>query len=145
MAQATPIRRYEVAFLRPLWMIAVFALIALALRGYWWSVGVAVISLAYIGAIGAGLHPSLTANELTEGPVDSAPSQREAVILSQEIQHALIDRACTHTGILLGVWLCWAGIAFLRWHWFVVLPAAWFLAVFTAGFARFRFGTRMLQ
>jgi hypothetical protein len=72
-----PIRRFELFFLRPLWGATVIFTVIAAITSHWWWAGGGVLAIMYFGVIGAKLHPSLSAGELAEGPLEGQAAVAE--------------------------------------------------------------------
>ena len=133
---ADPIRRFELYFLRPVWgAIILFTAIA-AFNSRWWWVGGGILALMYIGVIGAKLHPSLTAHELSQGPLTGSATVKELGALSDTEKRILVTQACNRVGHLAAVALAVYFLAVLGWRWYIGLPVAFFGSAFFAGILR---------
>lgn len=73
-----PITRFELTILRPLWGLVIVGMLAAMFATRWCWVGGGLLALVYIGAIGSGLHPSPTAGDLPEGPLNGMASVLES-------------------------------------------------------------------
>jgi len=64
------------------------------------------------------MHPLQSAHDLSQGPLKGQAATREALMLTPEDQLALVRRACTRVGILMGIALFVVLLAVVRWHWY---------------------------
>jgi hypothetical protein len=123
---ADPIKRFELWFLRPLWGVTIATILAAAINLRWWWVVGGVLSIMYLGAIGAKLHPSLNAVELAQGPLTSAVKIADSNAMARAERAALVMRACYRVAHLLMAWSAACFIVVLGWRWYVAIPAACF-------------------
>jgi len=127
-----PVRRFEVAILRPAQLLILAAGTVTALRGRWWWVVGCVLGLLYLGVVGSKLHPLQTASDLAQGPLEGPVAAAESAVLTQDDKRRLVDQACTRIGILAGAVLFFVLFGLFRWRWYWAVPAAW-VAVMLSG------------
>ena len=78
MSMENPIRRFELAVLRPLQIAFVVAAIVSVFHGMWWCLGGCVVGVFALGVIGASLHPLQSASDLAQGPIESPAARVES-------------------------------------------------------------------
>lgn len=139
-----PVRRFEVAALRPIQITFLVAAIACLFQGRWWWLAGCVVGLLYVGTIGAKLHPFQTASDLAQGPVEGPAAIVESVLLTQDQRRRLVGEASTRVGILSGVALFVLLLAALQWRWYWAGPAALFGLVSIGGTLKYLFVLRTL-
>jgi len=139
---ADPIRRFELSYLRPLWGMMILLTVAAAVSSrWWWGVGGA-FSILYIGAIGAKLHPSLSATQLSHGPLTSEAAIAESKAMDRVEKAALVMRACHRVAYLITAWSAACFIVVLGWRWYVAIPAAIFVSSVIGGLLIVAFAER---
>ena len=125
MTAGDPVRDFEVRVLRPIWIALIGMAIVLALSGDWIWLGASVFAVLLVGVIGSQLHPLQSASNLAQGPLESHASHRE-ITFANELRRVLVDRACLHVGMFLGV------VAFVVAFW--AIGVRWYVAGFVACF-----------
>jgi hypothetical protein len=102
------------------------------------------LALLYVGAIGAGLHPSLTGTELSDGPLKGdAATRRESLAIPAQEKYFLVSRACTHVAVLVTLMLLPYLMGQLGWRWYVSLAVAFWGATFLGGVLKYAYGYRL--
>jgi hypothetical protein len=139
MTETSVTRKFEVAAIRPLWVLTLLATLLAAITRHWWSLALGIVALFVIGMIGASLHPTQSAGDLLRGPLEGPAAVVEQGLLSDDFQRLLVSRACTQLAMLLAAILAWIGIALLDWHWYVVLPVAYIIAALIGAVLKQRF------
>jgi hypothetical protein len=128
-----PIRRFELSYLRPLWGMMIFLMVAAAVCSrWWWAVGGA-FSILYVGVIGAKLHPSLSAAQLSQGPLTSTAAIAESSEMDRVEKAAIVKRACHRVAYLLTAWSTACFLFVFGWRWYVAIPAAIFVSALIGG------------
>jgi hypothetical protein len=134
-------RRFELVVLRPLQVGFVVLVLICLLQGMWWWLGGCIISVFYLGLIGARLHPLQSSFDLAQGPTQSLAAKKESELLPPYIVNMLVDRACTSVGILLGITigaLLWGA---LGWSWYIAIPLTLVALVWTGAILKLAFKT----
>jgi hypothetical protein len=139
MSMENAIRRFELAVLRPLQIAFVVAAIVSVFQGMWWCLGGCVVGVLALGVIGAGLHPLQSASDLSQGPTESPAARVESRLLPPEVQSALVGRACTGVGILLGLTATAVFWGLIGWSWYIAIPLAWVAAIFSGALLKLVF------
>ena len=139
---ADPVKRFELWFLRPLWGITIVTILAAAINLRWWWVVGGVLSVIYLGVIGAKLHPSQSAMELAQGPITSASAIADSNAMARAERAALLLRACYRVAHLLMAWSAACFMVVLGWRWYVAIPAACFAWSFVAAVLIMAFAER---
>ena len=139
---ADPVKRFELWFLRPLWGITIVTILAAAINLRWWWVVGGVLSVIYLGVIGAKLHPSQSAVELAQDPITSAAEIADSNAMARAERAALLLRACYRVAHLLMAWSAACFMVVLGWRWYVAIPAACFAWSFVAAVLIMAFAER---
>jgi hypothetical protein len=119
----SPVRRFEIAVLRPLQLTLLGGTVVTFLRARWWWFGAGLISLLYLGTIGSKLHPMQSTSDLFQGPLKSRVAIREGSLFPADTQRCLVSSACTRVGILVGAAMFLALLA-LHWRWYSAGPVS---------------------
>lgn len=133
--------RFELVILRPLQLAFVVLILTCLFQGMWWWSGGCVVAILCLGLVGANLHPLQAASDLARGPTKTSAAQKESELLPPEIVNALVNRACTAVGILIGltIGVClWGAIG---WSCYAAVPLALVLAVLTGAVLKLAFKT----
>jgi hypothetical protein len=139
---ADPIRRFELFFLRPLWAVTVLVTVAAAVKAQWWWAAGGVLAIPYVGVIGAKLHPSLTAAQLSDGPLTGEAAVRESAAMHLTDKNNLVAHACNRVAHLMAFVLAAYLMAVAGWRWYLGLPAAFFGSALLGGLLRVAFAER---
>ena len=136
---ANPIRRFEKTALQPSWLLTLALGVSSLFMRDWWSLAFTALLLFFLGIIGSGVHPRMTAGQLTGGPTESQAAADEASALPFGLQLILVGRACTQLGLLTGLALSWVAMAVLGWRWFTAIPISLVTAVLVGAFLKYHF------
>jgi hypothetical protein len=135
------LRRFELVVLRPLQVAFVVLGLVCVFQGMWWSLGGCIIGVLYLGGVGARLHPLQSASELAQGPTQGPAARGESDSLPPEIVTALVGRACTSVGILLGLAAGAVVWGVVGWSWYFAIPIAWVAMLLTGALMKLAFRT----
>jgi hypothetical protein len=114
----TTVRHFDRFVLKPLHLIFIAAAVAFLIGRLWpWLAG-AVFGSFYLGVIGAKLHPHQSFSDLASGPTTSPAALKEEVSLTPLEHRALLGRACTRVGILVGVFVGIVLYGMMGWRWY---------------------------
>ena len=117
-------KKFEISILRPLHIYFItFAIICLLTRSWLYLFG-AILGLLYLGIIGSRLHPLQSASDLTKGPTTGPAAIVESQLLSSlppQLTIGLINNACTHVGILIGLTVGAMLWLIAGWHWYYAI------------------------
>lgn len=121
------VKRFEIVVLRPLQVLFVVAALTVLFKGMWLLLTACIFGLFYLGIIGAKLHPSQSARDLAQGPLEGPAAAIESALVRPEVKRVLVGHACTRVGILIGLGIgavLWATLD-CRWYFvlLVVLPS----------------------
>ena len=90
----------------------------------------------YIGFVGAKLHPSLSATQLSQGPLESKAAIAEMGAMDATNKRTILIRACNSvahlTAVTLAAYLIWG----IEWPWYISLPVAFFGSALIGGILR---------
>jgi hypothetical protein len=95
--------RFELIVLRPLQVVFLLAAVAFAFQGKWLALAACALGLIWLGFVGSSLHPLQPISELMQGPLNGPGARKESEALSPDKVRAIVDKACTSIGILLGL------------------------------------------
>jgi len=112
------IKRFEMFVLRPIWVVTLVVGVVSLFRESWWCLIGCALGLLCIALVGQALHPLQTGHELSQGPLEGQGAIREATMLIQEDQLALVREACTRVGILISFALFVVLLMVAHWHWY---------------------------
>lgn len=141
MTTTRPVRNFELRVLRPLWVAVLGAAAVLGLNGQWVWLGASILGLLILGAIGSQLHPIQSASELAEGPLEGSAAKHESVLLPDDVQRLLVDRACLRVGMFLGALAFLVGFWALGVRWWLAGIVAWLLLLLSAALLKVAFKT----
>lgn len=110
-----------------------------------WILAVAgIVGCGLVGIIGAGLHPKLSARELAMGPTSGPAARAEAAQSPSPVKIALVGRACTSVGLLVGVAAALIVSAYLSWPWYVSALTGFVSVILIGAVLKFAFRAMVL-
>jgi len=136
-----PVRRFEMAMLRPVQLLILGTGAVVLLRGLWWWLGGCVLGLVYLGIVGSKLHPLQTGSALAQGPLEGPAAVAESAALTPDDKRWLVGQACARMGILVGLALFVVLLGALGWRWYWAVPVACAGAIFSGALLKVVFGT----
>ncbi|MDR3705243.1 MAG: hypothetical protein P4L28_04990 [Paludibacteraceae bacterium] len=123
------IKRFENLMLRPAQVAFVVFLVASAIKTMWDGVALSFFEILYLGYIGQSLHPKETTRGLFKKRMG------EYQIGDEEINKMFLSKACTHYGIMIGIFM----LFFLHGHisWYFYIPVTLFSVCLIGGALKF--------